>query len=227
MKRLTFSLFAMALLVSSTAFSGKPVEIALEAELANHIEPPMVIMEDKKASDGKFIWMEGPLNKGGGGEGWAEYIINIPAKGKYALWGRVIAPDGNSNSFWVIWPPADPPGDPQVKALLWTRWITSEGPDWHWDRVNHWLNAGTFDREWEFKEVGETTLRIAVRDDATKLDALFVTSNIEAVEEGEADVRLPTNEDRKIQEAGNGVWIASLRKTTLAYNIIIFLHPQC
>ena len=24
-----------------------------------------------------------------------------------------------------------------------------------------------------------------------------------------------------------GVWIASLRKTTLAYNIIIFLHPQC
>ena len=101
MKRFMFSLFAMTLLVRSTAFSTKGIEIALEAELANHIEPPMIVMEDKKASNGKFIWAEGPPNKGGGGEGWAEYIIDIPEKGKYALWGRVIATDGNSNSFWA------------------------------------------------------------------------------------------------------------------------------
>ena len=205
MKRFMFSLFAMTLLVSSTTFSAKGIEIALEAELANHIEPPMVVMEDKKASNGKFIWAEGPPNKGGGGEGWAEYIIDIPEKGKYAIWGRVIATDGNSNSFWVIWPPADPPGDPQAKALLWTRWITSQAAGWHWDRVNHWLNGGTFDREWEFKEAGEVTLRIAVRDDATKLDAIFVTSNIKAALEGAAGVRLPTKKDRDTQEAGLAV----------------------
>ena len=67
------------------------------------------------------------------------------------------------------------------------------------------MNGGTFDREWEFKEAGEATLRIAVRGDATKLDAIFVTSNIKAAQEGAADVRLPTKTDINKQEAGLAV----------------------
>ena len=35
------------------------VEIALEAELAQEIVEPMIIDEEKDASDGKFIWMAG------------------------------------------------------------------------------------------------------------------------------------------------------------------------
>ena len=45
------------------------VEIALEAELANEIVEPMIIADDKNASDGKFIWMEGAPATGGGGVG--------------------------------------------------------------------------------------------------------------------------------------------------------------
>ena len=93
---------------------AKEVEIALEAELAQRIEEPMKIDDDavgKGASNGKFIWMEGKPVAGGGGKGWAEFEIPIQEKGKYAIWGRVIAWDGNSDSFWVIWKPADPDED--------------------------------------------------------------------------------------------------------------------
>ena len=76
---------------------------------------------------------------------------------------------------------------------------------WHWVRVNQWLDAGRFDREWKFKEKGETVLRIAVREDATMLDAIFVTSNVKAKVQGEANVRLPTKEDIKIQVEGLAV----------------------
>ena len=82
------------------------VEIALEAELAQEIVEPMIIDdEEKDASDGKYIWMAGAAATGGGGAGHADFIVNIPEPGKYALWGHVIAWDGNSDSFWVTWQP--------------------------------------------------------------------------------------------------------------------------
>ena len=142
--------------------NGKEIEIALEAELAQKVQEPMIVDDDdvgKDASNGKFIWMEGKPATGGGGKGWAEFSINLPESGKV----------------------------------------------WHWDRINHWLDAGTFDREWKFKEKGETVLRIAVREDATMLDAIFVTSNVKAKKPGEANVRLPTKKDIKIQVEGLAV----------------------
>ena len=182
------------------------VEIALEAELANEIVEPMIIADDedesKDASNGKFIWMKGAPATGGGGAGYAEFIINIPQPDTYALWGHVIAWDGNSDSFWVTWQPADPNEDPQKTQNTEFRWGVAQGGFWHWDRINHWLDGGTFDREWKFKEAGETVLRIGVREDATMLDAIFVTNNLKA---NPGDLRLPTDKDRKIQVEGLAV----------------------
>ena len=162
----------------------------------------MIIDEDKNASDGKFIWDDGEPLTGGGGAGYAEFIINIPEAGDYALWGHVIAWDGNSDSFWVTWQPADPDEDPQVTQNTEFRWGVAQGAAWHWDRINHWLNAGTFEREWKFKEAGETVLRIGVREDATMIDAIFVTNNLKA---NEGNLSLPTDKDRKIQVEGLAV----------------------
>ena len=200
-----------ALIISLSSFisvNGKDIEIALEAELAQKIKEPMIVDDDdvgKNASNGKFIWMEGKPKEGGGGKGWAEFIINLPESGKYALWGHVTAWDGNSDSFWVTWQPADPNEDAQATQNKQFRWGVAGGPVWHWDRINHWLDAGTFDREWKFKEKGETVLRIAVREAATMLDAIFVTSNVKAKAPGEANVRLPTKKDIKIQVEGLAV----------------------
>ena len=184
------------------------VEIALEAELAQEIVEPMVIDDGKHAkgaSDGKFIWMEGEPVAGGGGAGHADFIVNIPEPGKYALWGHVIAWDGNSDSFWVTWEPADPKEDAQATQNTQFRWGVGQGAAWHWDRINHWLDGGTFDREWKFNKAGETLLRIAVREDATMLDAIFVTTNVKATAADQANVRLPTDKDRKIQIEGLAV----------------------
>ena len=180
-------------------------EIALEAELADVIQAPMVIAQEDGTSDGKYVWMEGPKEAGGGNQGWVEFIIDIRKTGEYALWGHVFAWDGNSDSFWVTWQPSDPDEDPQVTNNFEYRWSISTRNQWHWDRINHWLDAGTFDRVWEFDKVGETILRIGVREDATKLDAVFVTSNDSATDPGSANVRLPTDKDREIQIEGLAV----------------------
>lgn len=186
------------------------VEIALEAELANKIQAPMVVgvPDDAKAagggkpsepSNGEFIWVPGAPVTGGGGSGFAEFIINIPDDDTYAIWGRVVAWDGNSDSFWVTWTPADPEENPQATGNTEFRWATAQGNDWHWDRINHWLDAGTFDREWEFDK-GETLLKIWTREDATMLDCLFVSNNLQA--ESEGILRMPDDDDRKAQITG-------------------------
>ena len=203
--RIIFLLVLLPMFVGVPTGFGADIEIALEAELADEITEPMIIDEEKTASDGKFIWMEGAPATGGGNRGWAEFIINIPEPGEYALWGHVTAWDGNSDSFWVTWQPADPDEDAQQTGNTEFRWSVAQGGAWHWNRINHWLNAGTFDREWKFAKAGETVLRIAVREDATMLDALFVTSNVKATAEDAANVRLPTDKDRKIQIEGLAV----------------------
>ena len=206
MKYCTILLLAiLTTFVFGTAKLGAEVEIALEAELAQDIVDPMIITDDKDASDGKFIWMEGAPVAGGGGAGHADFIINIPEAGKYALWGHVIAWDGNSDSFWVTWQPADPDENAQATQNTQFRWGVGQGAAWHWDRINHWLDGGTFDREWKFNKAGETFLRIGVREDATMLDALFVTTNVKATAADQANVRLPTDRDRKIQIEGLAV----------------------
>ena len=208
---ITLTLMILGLFLCGIAGLHAEVQIALEAELANEITEPMVIADEKDekagkdASDGKFIWMEGAPATGGGGRGYAEFIINIPQPDTYALWGHVIAWDGNSDSFWVTWQPADPNEDPQATQNTEFRWGVAQGAAWHWDRINHWLDGGTFDREWKFKDAGETVLRIGVREDATMIDAIFVTTNVKATVADQADVRLPTDKDRKIQVEGLAV----------------------
>lgn len=200
-KTLAFStLFTCSLLLTIGMSYG--YERAIEAEKADAIEAPMVVADDDAASDGQFVWMEGPAATGGGGEGWVEYNIHIPAPGIYALWGKVLAWDGNSDSFWVTWQPMDPDENAQETQNTEFRWGVAAGAAWHWDRINHWLDGGTFDREWKFKAAGETVLRIGVREDATMIDAIFVTNNLKA---NEGDLRLPTDKDRKIQVEGLAV----------------------
>ena len=183
-------LFITGILLTSGLSYG--FDWAIEAEMADAIEAPMIVADDANASGGQYVWMEGPPATGGGGEGWVEYKLNVPA-GTYALWGKVIAEDGNSDSFWVTWQPADPDENAQETQNTEFRWGVAQSAEWQWDRINHWLDGGTFEREWE-QPGGETTLRIAVREDATKLDVIFITDNL-SEDEAEVGPRDPGPED--------------------------------
>ena len=178
------------LMLNSVSYS---FDRAIEAEMADTIEAPMVVAEDDGASDGKYVWMEGEPATGGGDQGWIEFKIDIPTAGTYALWGHVFVWDGNSDSFWVTWQPADPDEDAQVTKNTEYRWSIGTKNAWHWDRINHWLDGGTFDREWDLP-AGESTLRIAVREDAAKIDVVFITDNL-SDNVDEVNPRFPGPED--------------------------------
>ena len=212
--------FAGALIVSlvmvfSVAMGALNVEIALEAELANNIQEPMAIAIPADAvaagsplpdetSNGKFIWGPGAAGADGpnSGKGFAEFIVEIPEANTYAVWGRVIAADGDSDSFWVTWLPADADEDPQLTNNLDFRWSVSRGePIWHWDRIEAWKADGTHeDREWDL-EKGTSKLIIWTREDACMLDCLFITTDLSS-EEIAVNLRQPTDEDRTLQIQG-------------------------
>jgi hypothetical protein len=194
---------AFALVMSGLCMA---VELAMEAELADVIEAPMVIgvpadavaqggPEPDAPSRGNFCWAPGEPLVGGanGDQGFVQFTINIPQAGKYAAWGRVIAWDGNSDSFWVTWQPADPDENSQETGNTEFRWSTAQGNTWHWDRINQWLDAGTFEREWDLP-AGPTTLTIYTREDAAMLDCIFITDNL-SEDEAEVSPRVPTDAD--------------------------------
>jgi len=203
-KVIIFSMVAAFALV----FSGLclAVELALEAELANVIEPPQVIAvpEDAAAfgpepdapSRGAFVWTPGEPLVGGanGNAGFIRFEINMPAAGTYAVWARVVAWDGNSDSFYSTWEPADPGVNPQDPADNNYRWSIGGGETWHWDRVEVWADDDSHtDREWTLP-AGPTTLTIWTREDAAMLDCIFITDNLSS-DEAEVSPRVPTDED--------------------------------
>jgi len=184
------------------------VEMATEAELGKILAPMVIAKPDDAAaqggpkpdapSRGQFVWAPGKPLEGGAndGKGYVQFVVKIPKAGKYAVWGRVLAWDGNSDSFWVTWQPVDPdPTDdaknPQKTADTKYRWAVQQGNTWHWDRINQWLDGGTFEREWDLP-AGNTTLTILTREDACMLDCIFITDNLSA-DEAAVKPRVPTD----------------------------------
>jgi hypothetical protein len=149
--------------------------------------------EPDAPSRGEFVWQPGAPLEGGGGSGFVQFEINMPAAGQYAIWGRVVSWDGNSDSLWVIWQPADPDENPQDTQNTEYRWSTGSGNTWYWRRVNAWLNAGTIQRVWDMP-AGPSTLTFFSREDGCMLDTLFITDNL-SEDEAEVSPRVPTDDD--------------------------------
>lgn len=102
---------------SSSAFENAQAGgNTVEAEVGA-IKSPMQIVESASASNGKFI-----VQKAGSKKGKAGYTVNIPATGKYRIAGRVIAPNGSSNSFYY-----------KIDAKKFRKWnFPNNLSDWTW-----------------------------------------------------------------------------------------------
>ncbi len=71
-------------------------------------------------------------------------------------------------------------------------------------------------------EKGETILTIWSREDATILDALYITNDITG---GQANTRLPTDEDRELQgQAGGGQAVESIGKLSTTWGSVKLLY---
>jgi hypothetical protein len=205
MKRLAI---ACVVLGSAAALGAAAFELALEAELAEIVEPMVLgVPGDGKDQGGPgvndpsnlaWVWAPGPPVVGDpiDHQGHVTFVVQIPKETTYYIWGHVIAWDGNSDSFWVTVTPPDEDPNPQASQDTVYRWAVQQGPAWHWDQVNQWLDGGTFDREWDIL-AGECTITIWTREAATMLDAIWITDD-----DGAPEGVLPTDDDRNDQIRG-------------------------
>ena len=130
------------------AFGSVEVSTYLEAE-AGTLNAPLIVANDASASEGQYVWVPN------GGGGYTELSFEVPVAGNYSLHGRVIAPSTADNSFFVS---LDGGAD-----FTWS--IPGNPTSWVWDEISSYsLRAGTH------------TIRIKQREDGTKLDQLWITS---------------------------------------------------
>jgi len=136
---------------TSTIFS-------LEAEDGD-IHNAMVTAGDNNASSGTYILVP----NGGGSNGYAAYTFQVTSAGNYVVWGRVLAPNGTSDSFYVAM-------DGGAESI----WDTAISTKWVWKKVSH---RGGADPAVYNLATGKHTLTIKQREDGTKIDCVVITMN--------------------------------------------------
>lgn len=166
--------------ISSAGANG----LTIETENMASLVAPMQLASDTNASGGKFIQVPSGAGSSTGtaGTGLASYFLKVPANGTYILWGRVIAPSGNDDSFFA-----------QVNDGTDIRWDLTNGTTWHWTKLNasFALAAGTH------------VIKIKQREDGAQLDQLILTSDPSFVPTDTTSSQ--TNTDTNTAACGNGV----------------------
>jgi hypothetical protein len=137
-----------------------------EAE-SGQVVSPMERQYDEKASGGKYVWMPGkPGEKGGSTLGSVTWHLKLTQEGEYALWGRVLAPTTQDDSFYVR-------AFTDTRELIPpTAWQTGVHTEWQWVRVR--LGEARAPIPLRLSG-GEVNLQLRVREDGTRIDRLFIT----------------------------------------------------
>jgi hypothetical protein len=138
----------------------QPFTHAVEAE-NGHLTAPMEIHSSSAASGGQFVVV--PEGSGSnlddvthGGPGQVRFSFKLPQGGPYAIWARTIAPNTNSDSFYVM------SGSSPI-----SEWIVPQSTAWKWNKVAQvFVGAGTF------------RLSFRQRDDGTRLDKVLVSNDL-------------------------------------------------
>ncbi len=152
-------------------------EVWIEAEAADTLVSPMRIYSDREdASGGQYIATFGDSSSGDPPDngGVAHYTVRL-AGGTYRIIGRVIAPTGNDDSFWVRFQGATT--NTLNHESGWICWGLETGADWHEVPVQSMddENATVLFTV----EPGLYNLEIAYREDGALLDAWIITQQLE------------------------------------------------
>ena len=141
-----------------------PGTIWLEAEIGS-LNPPMEVAEDADTSSGQYIYVpEGNRNiyDPAQGGGYAEYTFEVPVSGQYLIWGRIIARDTASDSFYI-----------SMDGAEYIEWHTQVSDIWIWDQVSN----GSDQEPLVFNlEKGQHTLTVKQRESGTKIDRILITN---------------------------------------------------
>jgi hypothetical protein len=151
-------------------YAGIPIhlpEIQRAYFKAEHgkIMPPLVLSTD--SSNTTYTWMPGREGARGGSDlGTITWRISIPKSGHYYLWGRIIAPTPDDDSFYVSAYTSN------EMLIAQSEWHTSRSQTWKWMPVR--LNRAQAATPFVLPK-GDIFLEFRVREDGTKIDRLYIT----------------------------------------------------
>jgi hypothetical protein len=91
------------------------------------------------------------------------FEFNLPEEGEYAFWGRTHAPSSDDNSFHV------------TIDNISNEWDVGISSSWVWNQMNFRLNMGPKILK---LEDGTHIFSLRMREDGTKLDAIYITNNL-------------------------------------------------
>jgi hypothetical protein len=133
-----------------------------EAALVFH---SMAVGDDPAASARRYVWQPPPAHDSTRAAGSVLWTIEVPRPGRYFLWGRVSAPDPQTDSFYV-----------QVIApgVTWpasTAWHLRSGPGWTWQVLS--LNRAKTPEPLNLP-AGPCRILLRPREPGTKLDRLWL-----------------------------------------------------
>jgi hypothetical protein len=131
------------------------------------IFPGLVVAEDAAASAGHYVYqpVDETLPHHSGNINWP---LKIEQPGRYYLWGRVLAPNAKSNSFFVA------VINDGVKGPMRSLWDLPVAAQWHWRplMLDKAKTATALDLP-----AGIVNVQLQVRETGTKIDRLFLTAD--------------------------------------------------
>ena len=138
----------------------------LEAE-AGLVLGSMTVAEDPAASGGRYVWLPGEPGERGGGPtaGSATWRLQVEHAGQVALWGRILAPTPDDDSFFVGVSSED------VPPLDLTAWHTGVHKAWAWTPMRP---AGSRKPLPLTLPKGVVWLELRGREDGAMIDKLFI-----------------------------------------------------
>jgi hypothetical protein len=129
------------------------------------IFPGMDEGKDENASGGRYLWHR-PQDTWGRNTSTAAWTLSVAEAGRYYLWGRVLAPDPETDSFYISI-------RTDTRTLLpRSEWHTRSSPDWRWTPVT--LNRAKEPAVFDVPE-GSCRIQLTAREAGTKIDRLFLT----------------------------------------------------
>lgn len=141
-------------------------EIWLEAECTN-IGSKWQLLNDTKASEGKYLTVNPAYESlGAPSSDPSDYLIynfSIEEEGDYKIWGRVITPTPNDDSYWI-----------KVDDGNWIMWNNIPATStWAWDDVHNQSNDNpvTF-----YLTKGNHTLYVCFRENGANIDKFYITN---------------------------------------------------
>ncbi len=139
--------------------------VTWEAE-AGAVQPGMARGKDAMASGGTYVWMPGESGGEGSGGGSVYWQLRLAEAGEYFLWGRVLSPTPEDDSFFVTVAAG------RQRLVSQAAWHLGTHRQWTWTRFSP--DASRPEASLQLP-AGGVTLQLDAREDGTKIDRLFLS----------------------------------------------------